>query len=345
MGHLSGCRASRARMYVRRSMTTPPDLAPDFALERPLPRTPFGNAWAARAVDGRAVTVVVLAPELVGLVGDRARLVAGSPGGATLLEPLRVIDAPDGRLAVVLPREDRTPASVRLALGRTFATADVADAARALGAAMHAAHADGTRHGALAPGMLYLGDGKPARAIGHGWIEAFVAAGADRGAVLLSVGARTFAAPELAHDGVSPTAASDVHALGATLYACLTGRPPFGGRTTAMIMANVLADEGLTGEMPAYRRDAGAAPAVTTERLTQVLLRAVERAPDDRWPTAAGFVAALDGRVATPSPTLTQPRSTPARMRMAVRAATRSALGAFLQGRFLARLLSRHELR
>ena len=57
---------------------TPPDLATMHHLERPLARTPFGDAWAARddnAPDAR-VMVVALAPELCTLVRDPARLAA-----------------------------------------------------------------------------------------------------------------------------------------------------------------------------------------------------------------------------------------------------------------------------
>jgi hypothetical protein len=331
---------------------TPPDLAPALRLERPLPRTPFGDAWAAHA-DDAVVTVVVLAPELVALAADRARLVAALRARAGVREPhevfaplLDVVVAPgddaDAAIAVVFALEEREPVGARLARSRTVATSDVAEAARAIGAALDASHAAGLRHGALAPGMLYVADGRPARVLGHGLVEVLVEAGAPRDLVLDALGARHYAAPELVSD-TTPTPAADIYALGATLYACLTGRPPFGGRTTAMIMANVLADEALTGEVPRIApvsADARA-QAAAAERLTQALLRAVERAPEDRWPTAGELVRALDPRAATPRPILVEPPSNGARFRAAAGATVRR----LLQHGFLARLLSRQELR
>ena len=294
------------------------DDAPTLHLERFLARTPFGEAWAARAAGGTEVTAVLIAPELETLVVNRAHLVAalqhrlGLPHTTddVLVPLLDVVEAPDGRLALLLPPEERAPASVRLERGRTYPTTEVAAAARAVGIALQQAHAAGTRHGALCPGVLYLGEGQPPRLVGHGWVDAFVEAGAGRTGVLATMGARGFAAPELVHPQAErgtpgPANTADVYAMGAMLYACMTGRPPFGGRTTAMTMAAVLADEALSGEMPQVPRGDPAAmaeQAATSERLTTALLRAVERAPEDRWPTAGDFVRALEPRASTPAP-------------------------------------------
>lgn len=286
-----------------------PDLGPSLTPERALERTPLGPAWAAQDEAGLPVTAIVVAPELLALVADRDALVAALravviPAGMStgaLLPLLDVPVAPDGVPVLVLPREERAPTAARLASAKVFATGDVADAARALGQALVRLHALGLRHGAIAPGFTYLGGGAPPRLAGAGIAEAFVQAGADRAAVLATLGARGTAAPEL------PAAAADVrgdiHALGATLYACMTGKPPFGGRTTAFTMAAVLADEGLSGEMQRLPKGDAAAQAehqAATERLTQALLRAVERAPDDRWHSAADMVRALDPRDPTP---------------------------------------------
>jgi serine/threonine-protein kinase/serine/threonine-protein kinase PknK len=105
------------------------------------------------------------------------------------------------------------------------------------------------------------------------------AAGVDVATLAEELDASLYFAPE-----VQRSAPFDVHtdifALGVTLYTALTGRPPFGGRTTATMMAVVLADDG--------------APATTvTGTLTTALLRAIEQEPADRWHDLAQFRDAL----------------------------------------------------
>jgi hypothetical protein len=91
----------------------------------------------------------------------------------------------------------------------------------------------------------------------------------------------SYLAPELGAGG-KETVRSDVFSLGATLYEALTGRPPFGGRTTSTVMAAVLADDGQPREE------------TRTGPLRSAILRAIERDPDDRWPDAARFHEALE---------------------------------------------------
>jgi serine/threonine-protein kinase len=95
------------------------------------------------------------------------------------------------------------------------------------------------------------------------------------------LGFGSYLAPEL-RAGNGEGVRSDVFSLGATLYEALTGRPPFGGRTTSTVMAAVLADDG----QPREQTGPG--------QLRSAILRAIERDPDDRWPDAARFREALE---------------------------------------------------
>jgi hypothetical protein len=95
------------------------------------------------------------------------------------------------------------------------------------------------------------------------------------------IGTPGYMSPEAA-DGrfrqVGP--ASDVYGLGATLYYLLTGRAPFSGREAAEVIRRVVTD---VPERPRAVR-----PEVPAE-LEAVVVRAMEKAPAERYATVEGF--------------------------------------------------------
>ena len=96
------------------------------------------------------------------------------------------------------------------------------------------------------------------------------------------VGTPAFMAPELLK-GKEPSVAADVYALGATLWALLTGAPPLaelGERATA---------ERLGGKLPAIPDDA----ADVTRAALEVALRALDPEPARRLPTVGELAAGL----------------------------------------------------
>src|SRR5581483_11887799 len=100
------------------------------------------------------------------------------------------------------------------------------------------------------------------------------------------LGTPQYMAPEQAlglNGRVGPPA--DVYALGAVLYECLTGRPPFTGASVLEILERVKADPPLPVEAlaPSVPRDLGT-----------VCLKCLEKDPHQRYPTAAELRADLD---------------------------------------------------
>jgi serine/threonine protein kinase len=81
--------------------------------------------------------------------------------------------------------------------------------------------------------------------------------------------------------------AVDIYAVGAMIYRAVNGAHPFGqARGSALLRQKVLR------RMPRLRtgrRDAAG------KKLEDVVARAVEFSPKDRWPTAAAMIAALEG--------------------------------------------------
>jgi serine/threonine-protein kinase len=98
-------------------------------------------------------------------------------------------------------------------------------------------------------------------------------------------GSPLYMSPEQAIGDREPDARSDVYAMGSVLYFVLTGRPPF-------------EDEKPMRVLIAHAHDAPTPPTQLNgdvpEDLELVVLRCLQKAPDDRYQSAADLMAALD---------------------------------------------------
>jgi serine/threonine-protein kinase len=94
------------------------------------------------------------------------------------------------------------------------------------------------------------------------------------------LGTPAYSSPEQADDAAHVTAASDVYSLGATLYALLTGRPPFQAATVAETLHQVKYDD----PVPPRRLN----PA-TPRDLETISLKCLRKEPAHRYTSAAAF--------------------------------------------------------
>src|SRR5436305_3081760 len=167
-----------------------------------------------------------------------------------------------------------------------------------LAPAMQAAHAKGIIHRDLKPAIVLLAEDGTPKVTDFGLAKKLGEAGQTVSGAIL--GTPSYMAPEqAAGQGRAVGPAADVYALGAVLYECLTGRPPFRAATALDTVMQVVREEPVPPSrlVPRLPRD-----------LETVCLKCLRKDPAHRYPSAAALAddlgRFLDGRpvVARPVP-------------------------------------------
>ena len=219
---------------------------------------------------------------------DRARLGRLQHVASVLqVDDVHVLD--DGRpylvselcadsVAALLDRGDRLDAEEVTAVGSAAATA------------LAEAHEAGVLHGRVIPAnLLVRSTGQPVLSdFGLALRRLYPGDPADAG---------EYTAPETLRDG-TVTARSDLYGLGATLYAALTGRPPFPARVGEHPSERVL--RVLRQAPPPLGEDA--APLELAELVAEMLATRPDERPSSAAEVAARFDALLARPVRPPNP-------------------------------------------
>jgi serine/threonine protein kinase len=201
--------------------------------------------------------------------------------------------APGGSLGDTL--QARTPAGERK-LALPLPNGVVARLVNQLARALAAAHGAGLAHGDLKPSNIFVRtapNGQPLAAVadfGQSTLTSAAAALAARSATAglpaWIAGQLLFAAPEQLRGECSP--ASDQYGLASIAYLLVTGELPFTGDAPALLAAISSASPS-----PPSQLNATLAPAAES-----VLLRALAKAPERRYPSVTDFALALDDALA-----------------------------------------------
>ena len=217
-----------------------------FQLGRKLGQGGMGAVYLARQTNlGREVAIKVLPPEVSDAPELIARFTREARLSAQLSHPNVVqvhdieVDQATGLHYLVMERVDGESLAERVRrdgpLDWRVAVGLVIQAARGLGAA----HAAGVIHRDVKPANLMLARDGTVKVMDFGLSRAFEADGqlSRTGQVL---GTPHYMSPEQARGERDLDARADVFSLGATLYCLLTGRPPFRGPSTTVILYNVI---------------------------------------------------------------------------------------------------------
>ncbi|MGE5091568.1 MAG: protein kinase domain-containing protein [Bacillota bacterium] len=243
----------------------------------------------------RRVAIKVLRPELAAALGAD-RFLQEIQLTANLQHPhiLPLFDSgeADGLLFYVMPYVEGETLRDRLDREKQLPIGDAVRLARESASALDYAHRRGIIHRDIKPENILLHDGS---ALVADFGIALAAGSADDRLTAsgISLGTPYYMSPEQALGQSNLDARCDVYALGATLYEMLTGTPPFTGATAQAVVAKVITET----PAPPARRRSGVPAAVSDAVLT-----ALRKDPDTRFPTAAAFQAALEGRGLTPRP-------------------------------------------
>ncbi len=202
-----------------------------------------------------------------------------------------------------------------------LSAATVVGLAKQLGAALHAVHALGVIHRDVKPGNILLRGGDPERGDVLKLIDFGIASletdddVTERKLTGQSelLGTLEYMAPEQILAGAPATRATDIYAMGATLYECLMGDVPYPGKLGEILQAHTAA----SGPPRLQSGDV-----VIPEALEAAILKALARRPEDRFATAeelaAACAAALPGsRTPLQLVTLTPAQSASSRRRHA----------------------------
>lgn len=161
--------------------------------------------------------------------------------------------------------------------GTPMVPAAAAELVEHLARAMETAHAKGIIHRDLKPANVLLAEDGTAKVTDFGLAKKVDEVGQTQSGSI--IGTPSYMSPEQASGQAGISGPScDVYALGAILYECLTGRPPFRAATAIDTVLQVLKDE-----------------AVSPSRLCRgiprdleiVCLHCLRKDPADRYPTAA----------------------------------------------------------
>ncbi len=259
-----------------------------YRIERRLARGGMATVYEATDLRlDRAVAVKIMHPDLAEDVAFVSRFVREAKSAARLSDPhvVAVYDqGADGDIVYLIMEyvAGRTVRDVLREYGRLTAEQALTILDPVL-QALDAAHHAGFVHRDVKPENVLLTDDGRVKVADFGLARAISAATSTAATQGLLIGTVAYLSPEQVERGIAD-ARSDVYGAGILLYEMVTGSVPFAGETPLAV---------------AYQHVNAAVPAPSSIRhgvpaaLDAIVARATARDSDDRYPSAAAFLAAV----------------------------------------------------
>jgi eukaryotic-like serine/threonine-protein kinase len=261
-----------------------------YRLERELGRGGMATVYLAEDLKhGRKVAVKVLRPELAAGMGT-GRFLREIEVAARLQHPgiLPLHDSGEAadQVFYIMPYVEGESLRTRLARGGALPVDEAVRLLCELLDALVYAHAKGVVHRDIKPDNILL-SGRHAMLVDFGVAKALSDATGPEILTTTGValGTASYMPPEQAFGSREVDHRADLYAVGVVGYELLAGRLPFTGSTAQAIVAAQLTRP--ADDLRAARPD-------IPEGLAHVVMRALERRPDDRWSSAADMLARLE---------------------------------------------------
>jgi TolB-like protein len=262
-----------------------------YVFERELGRGGMATVWLAEDLkNNRAVALKVLRPDLTSVLNAerfvRETKITGRLTHPHIL-PLFDSDKQNGFLYYVMPYVPGETLRQRLQREKQLPVDDALRITREVADALDYAHRQGVVHRDIKPENILLSEGH-ALVADFGIARAIAAAAPDDKLTEtgLAVGTLHYMSPEQAAGDREIDGRTDIYALGCVLYEMLAGVPPFQGATAESVLRQHLIET--PRSLATFRP--GLDP-----RVERAILKALAKAPADRWSNGAEFLGALSG--------------------------------------------------
>src|SRR3954465_6862096 len=248
--------------------------------------------------NGQRVALKLLTPDLARSSGFRERFSREASYASSLRHPnvLEVYDAgeQDGVLYIAMQYVEGEDLKALLSReGRLDARRTVGILGQ-IASALDAAHTTGLMHRDIKPGNVMIAAGQPE----HCYLTDFgLSKNPSADSIALTaqgefVGAIDYTAPELVL-GKDADSRLDVYSLGCLFYECLAGQPPFPRERDVEVLYAHIQDP--PPRVSAVRPDLSPA-------LDDVIVKAMAKKPEDRFPSSRAFIDAAGPMVGEPAP-------------------------------------------
>ena len=207
----------------------------------------------------------------------------------------------DGTAFMAMECIDGLDLGARIANGPRFRTEEAVELVATLADALAFAHERGVVHRDIKPANIMLPVDGPPKLADFGIAHVLGSTLTQEGAL---IGSPTYMSPEQ-FMGQRVDGRSDLFSLAVVLYELLTGERPFSGSAFSTVMHHVIKTDPVRPHELNY---------AVGEALSRVVMTALAKAPQDRYPDGHAFAAAL--REAVQTATTPMPRSQDGTVRM-----------------------------